>query len=140
MYEDDSTEMEILYRGMSLDHDELDQYAEMENKTINLKGFASTSTDKKKALEFAFYNESDKSQTPVLLEIMWPKSLMTQHFKLDSQDFSASFESEQEVLILDGCKMIVKEIIPDQKKSQGLIAGIFKKAKTYTIIRMVKAY
>ena len=48
------TEMEILFRGMSLDLEELDQYSEMENKTINLKGFASTSTDKKKALEFAF--------------------------------------------------------------------------------------
>jgi|TARA_B110000285_G_C15027179_1_gene564777 hypothetical protein len=54
-------EMETLYRGMSLDHEELDQYAEMENKTINLKGFASTSTDKKKALEFAFYNEKDEN-------------------------------------------------------------------------------
>lgn len=132
--------MEILYRGMSLDHEELDQYADMENKTINLKGFASTSTDKKKALEFAFFDEKDETKTPVLLEIMWPRSQLTQHFKLDNRDYSAFFESEQEVLILDGCKMIVKEIIPNQKKSQGLIAGIFKKAKTYTVIRMVKAY
>ena len=60
-FDEESTEMETLYRGMSLDHDELDQYAEMENKTINLKGFASTSTDKKKALEFAFYNEKDEN-------------------------------------------------------------------------------
>ena len=108
--------MEILFRGMSLDLEELDQYSEMENKTINLKGFASTSTDKKKALEFAFYNEKDENQTPVLLEILWPKSLMTQYFKLDNKDYSAFHESEQEVLILDGCKMIVKDIIPNQKK------------------------
>ena len=109
-------DMEILYRGMSLDHEELEQYSDMENKTINLKGFASTSTDKKKALEFAFFDDNE-NKTPVLLEIMWPRSLMTQMFKLDNRDFSAFFESEQEVLILDGCKMIVKQIVPNQKKS-----------------------
>jgi hypothetical protein len=106
----------------------------LKNKSINLKGFASCSSDKSVGLEFAFWEDplgkSDKK--PVLLEIEWPAHITQQHFKLDSEEFSPFFKHEKEVLLLDGCKMVVVDVISGMKT-------IWIIGRTYTLIKLRKS-
>ena len=67
----------------------------------------STTKYKDVAIQFAMWN-SNNEEKPVIFRILWKG--MFGHFRMNSSEYSAYFETENEVLISDGLPMTIHTV------------------------------
>ena len=90
-----------MYRGLSLDANELNLYKKMQHQLINLQGYASTTKTRGVALNFAFWNK-DPERTPVIFEIDLTDGTLSGYcFQMNSREFT-EYPEEDEILLDDG--------------------------------------
>ena len=104
------TKQFLVYRGLSLDEQELSLYRSMVGQDINLQGYASTSKSRRVALDFAFGNR-DPERKSVLFEIDLTDGTISGYcFQMNLIDFTA-YPEEDEILLDDGRPFEVRDVI-----------------------------
>ena len=86
-------------------------------KKTNLKGYASTTLDRKTAINFALgEDEPNPEKIPVLMKIKFRGK--KQFFFLNSKDYS-SYPDEMKILLQEGVEYLVTAIEVKREKKQG---------------------
>lgn len=101
-----------VYRGLGLKEEHIKEYRDMEgNKNgINLRGFTSTSQDKKVSLDFALKGASkDGVWKSVLIQLEVKNKKGYEGFQMNSPEYTA-YPHEKEILFYDGIQAKVKKI------------------------------
>jgi hypothetical protein len=103
----------ILYRGQLISKDELIRLKSSKGELISMNSFLSTSTNKKKALEFATSRPPPNDQlTSILLEIFVNIRSTTRPLA-DIKHLSA-FPDEEEILFMFGCVFRIDDVWFDE--------------------------
>jgi len=107
------TKIEV-YRGQLISKDEINRLKSSQGQLISMNSFLSTSTNKKKALEFATSRPPPNDQlTSILLEINLHLNDLTKPFA-DIKLLSA-FPKEEEILFMFGCIFRLDQIHYDEQ-------------------------
>ena len=108
-----------VYRGQFISIDEVNRLKTGKGQLISMNSFLSTSTNKKKALEFATSRSPPNDQlTSILLEIDVNLECLIQDHYADIKHLSA-FSEEEEILFMFGCVFRIDEIYYDEKLNFG---------------------
>ena len=103
-----------VYRGQFISKDEVKRLKSSENQLISVNSFLSTSTNRKKALEFATSRSTPTDQlTSILLEITLNLNSLTRPYA-DIKHLSA-FPEEEEILLMFGSVFRIDKIEYDEK-------------------------
>lgn len=103
-----------VYRGQFISKDEVKRLKSSENQLISVNSFLSTSTNRKKALEFATSRAPPTDQlTSILLEITLNLNSITRPYA-DIKHLSA-FPEEEEILLMFGSVFRIEKVQYDEK-------------------------
>ena len=102
-----------VYRGQLISKDELNRIKYAKGQLISMNSFLSTSTNRKKAIEFASSRSPTNTLTTILLEI----DLNLEEWSRPYADIKrlSAFAEEDEVLFMFGCVFRIEEIWEDKQ-------------------------